>query len=57
MNGDKKHDLVSYRLKRARETLSEVQLHIDNEIILNPGIKRSAIPAIVVHLCYITVNR
>lgn len=32
MNGDKKHDLVSYRLKRARETLSEVQLHIDNEL-------------------------
>lgn len=32
MTEQEKHEMVSYRLKRANETLLEVQSHVENEL-------------------------
>ncbi len=31
MNDDQKQELVTYRLKKAKETLAEIDLHVENE--------------------------
>ena len=32
MKGEERQELISYRIQRARETINEVKLHIDNKL-------------------------
>jgi uncharacterized protein (UPF0332 family) len=32
MTDDERHDMVTYRLQRAKETIAEVNLHVENEL-------------------------
>lgn len=49
MNDDQKQELINYRFKKAKETLLEIDLHVENEL-WNTAINR------LYYACYYAVN-
>ena len=49
MNDDQKNELITYRLKKAKETLLEIELHVENEL-WNTAVNR------LYYACYYAVN-